>query len=675
MSAVIERDPEKTQETSHDADGIVKPNARLRARAFVVGIPLAIAISAISVYGDMVVKSIQFGVLQLTPPAVVGLLLLVVCNRRLSHLFKRELLNATEMLAIYVMLLVSVMVSSRGAVERIIPPLVYLPYHNSTANPYNELLGRWLPRWLSPYPAASNGSCPEGIRAYYEGIRMGDHVNFMAWIGPLCSIFVLFGFVIWIFVCLAVLMRRQWVENERLSFPLAALPVALIRNEIDGEPLLSNKVLWAGFLIPVVAFTVNGIHQNCPSVPSIPLVIQINPILTTPPWNQVDTVMMCVSFAAIGFAYLLPNDLLFSLWFFFILARVEDVICYNAGFPLQSIGTQNARVFTGYQAAGAYLVLVGSYLILAKPHLANVWRTAFGHQKPLDDSAEMLRYRAAIFGIAAGFVGVVAWLTLAGMSVWLAALIMGVYIFVVAIVMTRAVSEIGLLITETSFLPTHLLALAVPTASLGPANLTLTALLDTFFNRDLRGFMLSPLMDAQKIAAELRIRARNILAPFVVAVVIALIVGSATFLYLSYRYGHLNLLWYPDANVGWMYQRAAGIITSGHTSQDPTAGWGFAVGIVAAFAMVRLRMIFPWFALHPLAYAMAPTWAMIVLWFPCFIAWSIKVPTLRYGGMLAYKRLRPFMLGMILGEFTMAMIWAILASPAIRLSAPAFPWP
>jgi hypothetical protein len=48
---------------------------------------------------------------------------------------------------------------------------------------------------------------------------------------------------------------------------------------------------------------------------------------------------------------------------------------------------------------------------------------------------------------------------------------------------------------------------------------------------------------------------------------------------------------------------------------------------------------------------------------------------MRYGGMPMYRRFRPFMLGMILGEFTMAMVWAVLSTPAIGLSAPDFPWP
>jgi len=648
------------------------PARRLRARAFVVGIPLAVAISIMSVYCDMVVKTIQIGVLQLAPPAVVGLLLLVLINRVLSRIFKREMLNHAELLAIYVMLLVSVMVSTRGAVERIIPPLVYLPYHSNEVNHYNEVLTRWLPHWMVPFSPTSN-ACPDSIKAYYDGFGRGPHLSMAPWIGPLCRIFVLFALVGWMFVCLAVLMRRQWAENEHLGFPLTALPIALIKDEVDGQSLLGNKLVWLGFLIPVIIFTINGIHENDPAIPNIPLVIQVNPLLTTPPWNQIDATMICWGFAAIGFAYLLPNDLLFSLWFFFVIARLEDVAAYSLGAPLHSIDTQNARVFTGYQAAGAYLVLIASYAYLAKPHIAQVWRTATFKQPSEDDAGEMLRYRTAIIGLIVGFAGVVGWLTLAGMSPWLAAFIMGIYIFVVSVIMTRAVSETGLLITETSFLPSHLLDLVVPMTSLGPANLTMTAVLDTFFNRDLRGMLLSPLMDAQKIASSLRVHARTILIPLVVAFVIAIVVGSASFLHFSYQHGQTNLLWYPDANAGWMFKRAASAITKNTIARDPTAIPGFAVGIAATVLMVRLRALLPWFPLHPLAYAVAPTWAMICLWFPCLIAWLIKVPVMRYGGMAMYKHLRPFMLGMVLGEFTMQTVWAVLAMPAIGLSAPAFP--
>lgn len=660
---------------SEAAEAAPAPRFGLRARALIVGIVLVAAISTISVYGDMVSKSVQFGVLQLAPPAVVGLFLLTLANRGLSRWLGRTLLNAGDILVIYTMMLVGVMISTRGAIEKIIPPLTYLPYHATVTNNFNALITRHLPHWMLPFVPGPNSACPDGLKAYYEGLQHGQSIPFGAWVGPLLAMFVLVACVIWVFICLSVLLRRQWMDNERLGFPLTTLPVALIRNEIDGKPFLRNPAVWGGFLVPAVVFTINGIHANYPSLPDLPLSFNISSLLTIPPWSQMDTLFLECSFAAIGFAYFLPNDLLFSLWFFFLLSRLQDLIMAYNGIAPVSIGTHNARVFTGYQAAGAYIVLVGSYIILGRQYFSNVFRTAFTRRKTLDDSDEMLSYRTAIIGIVVGFAGIVAWLTIAGMSPLLAAAIMGIYLFFIAVIMTRAVNEAGLLMTETSFLPQHLVQLVFPASSWGATNLSLNAVVNTAFVRDLRGVMLSPLTDSQKMAGDLRLRMRSLLAPFLTAFVVAFVVASFVFLSVNYRFGDVSLYQYPDGNASNMYNRAASQITHMALPVDSTAVSGLGIGLVATLALVRLRTLIPWFPLHPLAYAIAPTWAMIVLWFPCLVAWMIKAPVMRYGGMPVYRRLRPFMLGMILGEFTMAMVWALLSIPAIGLSAPDFPWP
>jgi len=647
----------------------------LRARALVVGIPLVVAISAISVHADMVAQTVQFGVLQLAPPAVVGLLLLVLVNKGLSRLARRPVLNAADMLIVYTMMLIGVMVSTRGVIEKMIPPLAYLPYHSNDSNRYNGLLTSHMPKWLLPFAPTATSSCPDGLRTYYEGLARGQHIPWAAWVGPISAMFVLVSCVFCVFICLSVLIRRQWMDNERLAFPLTALPVAMIRDEIDGVPFFSNRVMWLGFLFTAVIFTINGLHVNFPEVPNIPLAYPISSVLKNKPWNQLDFTMIFISFAAIGFAYLLPNDLLFSLWFFFILTRVEDVVTVMLGGVPVSIGSHDARVFTGHQAAGAYIVLVISYVTLGRDHFKNVFKTAFTKNKTLDDSREMLSYRTAIIGLVASFAGIIVWLGIAGMSPWLAASVMGIYLFFIAVVMSRAVNEAGLIITETSFLPTHLIQFVEPVTSWGATNITLTAFVNTAFVRDLRGLLLSPLMDSQKMAKDVRLHPKSLLGAVLTSSIIAFVVASIAFLDASYTKGNVSLYSYPDANAGNMYGQAASAIRGLTHRFDPSAGGGLILGIVATAAMVRLRTILPWFPFNPLGYAVAPTWAMIVLWFPCLAAWLIKVPVVRYGGLKAYRTLRPFMLGLILGEFTMAMVWAILSSPAIGMSAPDFPWP
>jgi hypothetical protein len=62
-----------------------------------------------------------------------------------------------------------------------------------------------------------------------------------------------------------------------------------------------------------------------------------------------------------------------------------------------------------------------------------------------------------------------------------------------------------------------------------------------------------------------------------------------------------------------------------------------------------------------------------VIGFPCLVAWLCKL-FLRYGGMRLLAWAWPFFLGMVLGEFTMAVLWT-LPSLLYRTPTLAMPWP
>lgn len=649
----------------------------LRLRALLVGIPLLIAISFISVYADMVSKLVQFGVLQLAPPAVAALFALALFNRGLTRLLKREFLNQADILIIYAMLLVGVMVSTRGVIEKVIPPMAYLPYYATRENQFNQLMTQYLPAWAVPFkPTSQNGPAPEIIRSYYESVKTGTSIPYKAWVGPLLAWFALVACVVMVFACLATLLRRQWMDNEQLRFPLTTLPLAIIKNEVEGQPFFSNRLMWAGFGLSAIVFGVNGLSTNFPDWPKFVTFLPLAQFFTERPWNSLDYTPIYISLAAIGFAFFLPTDLLFSLWFFFILTRLQDVAAVQFGGIPTGIGTHNARVWTGYQAAGAYLVIVLAQIRIGWPYFKQVWKTAWGREKPLDDSEELMSYRSAFIGMTLGFGGIVLWLSIAGMHPLLAVAQMGIYLLFVAVIMSRAVAEAGLLMTETSFLPLHLVRLVYPLEQLGAQNLTMMAMMNAVFARDLRGLLLTPLMDQQKMAGELRVRQRALILPFGLAVVIAFVVAAYCFLYFSYTKGHLSLYQYPNTgNAAGMYNLGRGFINGDAPPPDSTAYGGFAVGIAVTTFLVYMRATFTWFPFHPLAYAIVPNWSLIVFWFPFLVAWIIKSNVLRFGGHETYRKLAPFMLGMILGEFSMAIFWAILSTPLFKWTAPEFPWP
>jgi hypothetical protein len=661
----------------HPAEDATVTRSHPHPRAFLIALPLLVGICFVAVYADMVSKTIQFGVLQIAPPAIAALFALSLLNRGISRLQGRDFLSRADLLVIYVMLLVGVMISTRGAVEKVIPPLAYLPYYSNDANSLNARITQHLPDWAFPFTPSAALKLPGNLKQYYEGVRPGETFSLTEWVGPLCAWFALIACVVWLLVCLATLLRRRWVEEERLSFPLTRLPLAILNDEVEHQPFLRSKTLWLGFAIPVVVFGLNGLSANVPSIPGITLDYNLSQHFTERPWSQMDGIRFWTSLAAIGFAYFLPNDLLFSLWFFFLVTRAQDVLTVVLGGEPQSIVTHNARIFTGYQAAGAYLVLVAAQIRLAWPYLRQAWGMAFGASRRLDleGGGEMISYRAAFIGLIASFAAIVLWLTLAGMSPALAALQMGIYLFIIVLIMARSVSEAGLLMTETSFLPSHLIRLVEPLPLLGAQNLSLLALTDTVFTRDLRGVLLSPILDAQKMAYEIGMRPRALLLPLILAVTLGFVVAGYFFLLFSYHLGHLNLYTYPNANAGNMYNQAASVINGAYRPPTATAYGGLGLGIVVTSLLVLLRTRLPWFPLNPLGYAIAPTWTMYVFAWPFFIAWVLKTLVNRYGGITLYRRLAPFMVGMILGEFTMAVFWAMMSTPRIGFNAPLFPWP
>jgi len=183
------------------------------------------------------------------------------------------------------------------------------------------------------------------------------------------------------------------------------------------------------------------------------------------------------------------------------------------------------------------------------------------------------------------------------------------------------------------------------------------------------------MMDDQKMAGELGVTQRSLLLPLILSVVIAFVVAAYFFLTFHYTLGGLTLYTYPNNNAGNMYRVARSTITRDALPPDATSYVGVLVGIVVTTALVWMRTRFFWFPLHPLAYAIAPTWSMYVFWFPMFVAWVLKSIVMHVGGIRLFRRFAPFMLGMVLGEFTTAAFWAIMSTPAIGWNAPTFPWP
>ena len=131
--------------------------------------------------------------------------------------------------------------------------IISSPYYGAT--PENDWAGNihpYLPDWVVP---RADG---DAMRWFYEGLPKGQALPFDVWIGPLFWLLSLILTVYFACFCLVVIFRRQWVEHERLVFPLMEMPRLLIDD--DGRAIVRSKGFWIGAAIPLgmILFNIIG---------------------------------------------------------------------------------------------------------------------------------------------------------------------------------------------------------------------------------------------------------------------------------------------------------------------------------------------------------------------------------------------------------------------------------
>ncbi len=278
---------------------------------------------------------------------------------------------------------------------------------------------------------------------------------------------------------------------------------------------------------------------------------------------------------------------------------------------------------------------------------------------PADERDGPLSSRAAYLGLLGSLALLVVATTAAGAPIGLAAWFVGVFL-VTMIAMTRMVSEGGLLFIQTPFRPTDLLVPFAGGRVLGARAAAVLAYPEMLFAFDVRASPMPSVMDSLKLLDSSTLRRRSFLAPVIAACVVTMAVSAGTVLVIGYHNG-------AGAVSGWFgvgapqlpFRRLVQQLTNPPDPDYYSVGW-MGVGAIVVSALHVLRARFLWFPLHPIGYAMGPSWPMIQLWFSTFVGWALKVVALRSGGLKAFRTWRPFFLGLVLGEFGAGGFWAVV---------------
>ena len=631
--------------------------------------------------------------------AGVGNVVMRTLSRRLG-------MSRREVLVSYLIMLVAAGIPSFGLTEYLIPTLAGAFYFNTPENGWQTLFFRHIPQWFVPvdlraYPVVApavrsdwvysiyallprwlHPADPRIITQFYEALpgagRMGvsllHAIPWGAWVVPLVAWTGMAYILFFVLLCITVILRRQWVERERLAFPLVQIPLEIARTEPGDSALPSffrNRVMWAGFAIPVIVHSLNGLHVYFPAAPAVPVAADLAHYLTTRPWNQVGILGIWVHFSVIGFSFLIPTDLSFSLWFFFFLYKLQGIALAALGYDLEYVPNYPVPTFAAYQMLGAFFMLAGGMAWAARGHLRAVWQRTVAvlrERQPAltaaepPDADEALPYHIAVLGLAGGVAALAVVFAAAGLNFALALLSILLFL-VVAIVLTRFVAEGGLLFIQAPFRPTDIMAVAVGTRPLGALNLTVLAYVERALGLfDVRAFIMPFFMDTWRMCDAAEVPKRRLLPALATSVVLATVVSYAAVLIMAYRYGAVTMEpWFAI----WSPQQPFQVLQSYLTDPRKPSLAGMELTGVGAFimwALISLRMRFAGWPLHPIGYAMGPSWPMIQLWFSIMVGWAAKALILRWGSMRLFRRSRPFFLGLVLGEFIVAGLWILIDS-------------
>jgi len=588
-------------------------------------------------YGYFSIQTPTPSTVSLIYPAIITITLLAVLNLVLKRWFPKIAFSQGELLTIYTMLSLAIAFAGHDVMQVLAPILGHAFWFATPENEWNSLFFRYLPGWL----VVDDMGVLKGL---YEGESSLYHWYYIrAWLRPVFwwSMF-LFALIV-IMLGINTIIRRQWMEHEKLAYPIVQLPLAITQ---DGGSLkfLQNYMLWIGIVIGGGVDLINGLNGFFPAIPQIPIrTVEIGHFFTEKPFSAIGWTPVCFFPFVIGLSYFMPLDLAFSCWFFYLIWKLQFIFG-------ESLGLRSLPEFPYIkpQTSGAYLAIASLAIWSARKHIHHVVRGIFDKSFN-EDSAEPMRYRIALCFIIAGIIFLAFFCFRAGMSIWVFILFFGFY-FLLVFALTRLRAELGPPVHELYNIgPDQMLPKILGAHILGAENLTMFAMF-WGFNRAHRCNPMPYQLEAFKLAEGKK--SKHLISAILLVSFLGIWVAFWGFLHVYYQQGF-------GGGFGWEaylnLERWFFYMPGRDTPATVFMSGGFVLVLILSF--LRRRLL--WWPLHPVAYPLASSWTMSWMWFPIFISWLIKRILLKQGGIAVYRKATPLFFGLILGEYFIGGMWNI----------------
>ena len=610
-------------------------------RAFFIGIAVTVLVNLLPAYSAYIVHSSRMVFAHLPMATMVVFTVLAWTLNALAGRFKPQwALSQGEMIVIFSMAWIAGAVPAANFMGLFLGGIAAPYYYASPENQWSDFLLDGLPKWAAPTNHA------EQMTWFFEGKPPGTAIPWDAWFGPLVWWGSFLLALALVSVALMAILRRQWVDRERLPFPLAEAPLTMTDEDEAGRyQLFHSRLFWVGITIPLVVMTWNVASYFWHTFPPIPLMNTWG----LPLGRGFPTLSIKLNFFVLGFAFFTNLDVLFSMWFFYALGAVQSGVFDRLGYTIgdSDIWGSSGGAALGWQAMGAFFVFTLLSVWMAREHLVEVWRKAMHGDENVDDSNELISYRAAVFSGLIGSAFLFFWLWRSGMSPMVAAVFLFALILM-TVGVTRFVAESGLSYARMPITPQSFTFYTVGIQQMDTSSAASLALSYSTFGLG-NTFGASTLAHIAQMGARLKLKTRSLFWTTMCALVLSLAISAVFTLYLGYKHGayNFNVYTFNSGNVVIFSNVVKKLQNPFGMSPDRLMFFGIGAFITALCSFLRYRFL--WWPLSPIGLTVFTTGIMRRQVFTVFVAWLVKSLLLKIGGIRLYRQSLPLFMGLMLG--------------------------
>ncbi|MEK7767856.1 MAG: DUF6785 family protein, partial [bacterium] len=553
-----------------------------------------------------------------------------------------------EAIACYLVLLLGSWAATWAFIEMQMPLLTSPAVFASPENGWKEHVLPNLPRWAvgpldEPYASGFYNGLPDSVARPWR-----------RWIVPAAA-WSAFTIALALFsAALGSLLARQWVEHDRLTFPMAETVLSLVRGA------MRDRRFWWGAAASASVPAWNLLQSYLPVFPKMSLYFGAGPEGLE--WLKgAERFIPVLNVALLGLFYFVHRDILLSMIVCFFAFALEQHVLSLAGVKLEhndvfgwggSVG--------GWQTAGSVLALVAISLWSGRGALRTFVRAGLRGE---DAVGGWMSPRATLLALVGASAALGAWMVALGLrSVGpLVSFLLSSGLGYIGFARLTAESgmELGWPIEPSSFA-----LLAGGTAALAPAGFVALALSESWVTGSSMISLTSISLQGEKTRTAFRFP-RAVLWTGLAAVALSTAISIFATAKLGYDRGANNFgNWSYQWAMRIPYDQAAECARTTKVGVDgPRLGWLTAGAALASGLVVMRNRVVGWF-LHPVGLVLGalgkPGGSQgNVYIFTALIAWIIKSLVVKLGGVESYERLKPLFVGLVVGHYAPDLLQAV----------------